>query len=151
MHKYLRIIYSSWLDFEQNLFKCWVVKSMAVFPRSSLLIYKFSNQAGKDGDSTNLFVMFKRKAGTRKESIRHPNAKEVKVSIIFTRLGEIDTINERFSCEATLFITGSENLNMLKKCDQENSEDNSYYWDPKTFWDPQLYIDSKQPLIANSI
>ena len=150
MHKYLRIIYSSWLDFEQNLFKCWVVKYLIVL-NLEIVNCKFNNQAGKDGDSTNLFVMFKRKAGTRKESIRHPNAKEVKVSIIFTRLGEIDTINERLSCEATLFITWSENLNMLKKCDQENSEDNSYYWDPKTFWDPQLYIDSKQPLIANSI
>ena len=85
--------------------------------------------------------MFKRK-NTRKESMRYSEAKQVKVSIIFTRLGEIDTINERFSCEATLFISWQENIEMLKKCDSENSEDDTYYWDPKNFWDPQLYIDS---------
>lgn len=85
--------------------------------------------------------MFKRK-NTRKLSVRYSDAKDVKVSIIFTRLGEIDTINERFSCEATLFISWEESIEMLKKCDSENSQDDTYYWDPKNFWDPQLYIDS---------
>jgi hypothetical protein len=65
---------------------------------------------------------------------KHPNAKEVKISVIFTRLGEIDTINEKFSCEATLFITWYESLNVLKKCNN-NSGDESYYWDSKHLWE----------------
>jgi hypothetical protein len=72
--------------------------------------------------------------------VKHPNAKEVRISIVFTRLGEIDTINERFSCEATLFITWRENTNILQKC--ETQGENSYFWDSNKLWDPQLYIDN---------
>ena len=87
---------------------------------------------------------FKRRQTTvlKNGLIRNPNAKEVKISIIFTRIGEIDTINERFSCEATLFITWRENTSILQKCKIEDLEDTSYFWDSKTLWDPQLYIDS---------
>jgi hypothetical protein len=72
--------------------------------------------------------------------VKHPNAKEVRISIVFTRLGEIDTINERFSCEATLFITWRENTNILQQC--ETQGENSYFWDSNKLWDPQLYIDN---------
>ena len=85
--------------------------------------------------------MFKRKSNNRKESLRYPDAKEVRVSVIFTRLGEIDTINERFSCEATLLISWNEGIDMLKQV--EDGVDDTYYWDSQSFWDPQLYIDSK--------
>ncbi|CAF0938693.1 unnamed protein product [Brachionus calyciflorus] len=69
--------------------------------------------------------------------LKYPNAREVKVSIMFTRLAEIDTINERFSCEATLFITWCETSNIIK-----NIDDEMCYLDPKQLWDPQLYIDN---------
>ena len=59
------------------------------------------------------------------------------VLIKYSTLGEIDTINEKFSCDATLFITWRENADVLKKCDTD--DDNSYYWDSKNLWDPQLY------------
>lgn len=93
--------------------------------------------------------MFKSKNKSRKESLRYPDAKEVKVSVIFTRLGEIDTINERFACEATLFITWAESIDMLKEVD--DGVDDTYYWDSENFWDPQLYIDSKISTISFSI
>jgi hypothetical protein len=72
---------------------------------------------------------------------KNPNAKEVRVSVIFTRLGEIDTINERFSCEATLFITWRESVDLVKKS-QDPNEDDVYYCDMRNLWDPQLYIDN---------
>lgn len=90
--------------------------------------------------------------------VKNPNAKEVRVSIVFTRLGEIDTINERFSCEATLFITWRESTSILQKCVDPpdaataaalsssnvvaGADSNSYYWDASKLWDPQLYIDN---------
>lgn len=66
----------------------------------------------------------------------YPNSREVKVSIMFTRLGEIDTINERFSCEATLFFTWSEPIT----CSAQIEDD--YKWKSKDFWDPQIYIEN---------
>ena len=87
--------------------------------------------------------MFRRKPAELKLHTKLPDAKEVQISIIFTRLGEIDTINERFSCEATLFISWCESINMLVKCYAENHDDDTYFWDPNNFWDPQLYIESK--------
>ncbi len=86
--------------------------------------------------------MFKRRPTEYKNPDKLPEAKEVQISIVFTRLGEIDTINERFSCEATLFISWCESINMLKKCNAENHDDDTYFWNPENFWDPQLYIDS---------
>ncbi len=87
--------------------------------------------------------MFKRRRNPDyKVQEKLPEAKEVQISIVFTRLGEIDTINERFSCEATLFISWCESINMLKKCIADNHDDDTYFWDPENFWDPQLYIDS---------
>ena len=83
----------------------------------------------------------KRRPNIILNGLKHPNAKEVRVSIVFTRLGEIDTINERFSCEATLFITWRESTNILQKHDG-GSGDNSYVWDSNKLWDPQLYIDN---------
>jgi hypothetical protein len=41
-------------------------------------------------------------------------ARTVAVSILFTRLGEIDTINEKFSCEATIFVTWNESESILQ-------------------------------------
>lgn len=66
----------------------------------------------------------------------YPNSREVKVSIMFTRLGEIDTINERFSCEATLFFTWYEPIACAEKIND------SYSWNLKDFWDPQIYIEN---------
>ena len=53
----------------------------------------------------------------KKPSVRaenRPKARTVAVSVLFTRLGEIDTINEKFSCEATLFITWNESASILQ-------------------------------------
>lgn len=82
----------------------------------------------------------KRRQNIFHNGIKHPNAKEVKVSIIFTRIGEIDTINEKFSCEATLFITWTENLS--EKDEDFKREINNNNVNSKLFWDPQLYIDN---------
>ena len=68
--------------------------------------------------------------------LKNLNAKEVKISVIFTRIGEIDTVNERFSCDATLFIKWKENTNILQKCNANDIHDNSYFWDSKKLWDP---------------
>lgn len=86
--------------------------------------------------------MFKRKIITAKEPRRYPDAKEVRVSVIFTRLDNVDTINERFACEATLFISWDEHISIFKQV--ENGDGDTYHWDPENFWDPQLYIDSKK-------
>lgn len=59
-------------------------------------------------------------------------------------MGEIDTINERFSCEATLFITWLENTDLFEK--ENDALEGTYErleWDTSKMWDPQLYIDSK--------
>ncbi len=110
--------------------------------------------------------MLKRKLTFAKK----PNAREVKVSIIFSkknfqhfffvyleiifsflflfkaRLGEIDTINEKFSCEATLFITWIENKQLFEKSYENENGVISYDWDTSKLWDPQLYIDSRNIL-----
>jgi hypothetical protein len=83
----------------------------------------------------------KRRQAIFNNGAKNPNAREVRVSVIFTRLGEIDTINERFSCEATLFITWRENIDLVKKSEDPNEED-VYYCDMRNVWDPQLYIDN---------
>ena len=50
--------------------------------------------------------------------------------------GDIDTIKEKFSCEATLFITWRESVDMFPNGSSEDTE--SYFWDSKSLWDPQL-------------
>jgi hypothetical protein len=83
----------------------------------------------------------KRRQNIFQNGLKQPNAKEVKVSIIFTRIGEIDTINERFSCEATLFITWIESLKeKSQEFIHEITQTNNL--ESKLFWDPQLYIDN---------
>lgn len=82
----------------------------------------------------------KRRANVFANGLKHPNAREVKVSIIFTRIGEIDTINEKFSCEATLFITWSEKLTELNE--NYHLDGSATNVNSKLFWDPQLYIDN---------
>lgn len=64
-------------------------------------------------------------------------AREVKIAVVFSRLTEIDTINEKFSCEATLFASWIENLSSLSKGDSD-----VLYFDPDSQWDPHLYIDN---------
>ena len=64
-------------------------------------------------------------------------AREVKIAVVFSRLTEIDTINEKFSCEATLFASWVEILSSLNKGDSD-----VFYFDPDSQWDPQLYIDN---------
>lgn len=54
------------------------------------------------------------------------------------RLGEIDTINERFSCEATLFITWIENTQLFEKSTENDNSGGTYEWDTSKLWDPQL-------------
>ena len=71
--------------------------------------------------------------------LREISAKEVKVSVVFTRLNEIDTMNEKFSCEATIFASWMDSMNELKK---SVDEEGTYVWDPENHWDPQLYIDN---------
>ena len=97
--------------------------------------------------------MYKRRHATY---VKKPNAKEVKVSIMFSkkkifdnklivyvfkqylylaRLGEINTILEKFSCEATLFITWFENSELFENYDPGTCE-----WNTKKLWDPQLVL-----------
>ena len=71
--------------------------------------------------------------------LREINAKEVKVSVVFTRLNEIDTMNEKFSCEASIFASWVDYPNDLVK---SQDEEDAYFWDPENHWDPQLYIDN---------
>ena len=67
-----------------------------------------------------------------------PEAREVKVSIIFTHLGEINTLKEIFSCDAMLFVSWRETIDISRMYD-----DNPPVQKPVDFWNPQLYIDSK--------
>jgi hypothetical protein len=60
--------------------------------------------------------------------------------------GEIDTIKENFSCEATLFVTWRENVEMFENCYIQES--NTYTWDSKNLWDPQL-CNQKTTFIPN--
>jgi len=53
--------------------------------------------------------------------------------LLLARLGEIDTILEKFSCDATLFITWIEDYELFENDDPESCE-----WDTKKLWDPQL-------------
>ncbi len=90
-------------------------------------------------ESDTMPLFSKRRQAIFNNGQRNPNAREVRISVVFTRLGEIDTINERFSCEATLFVTWRESINIIKKSDDPNEEE-IYYCDVKSLWDPQLYI-----------
>lgn len=75
----------------------------------------------------SLRMLFKRQTLHQNGIVRDSNAKEVKISVIFTRLGEIDTMNEKFSCEATIFASWLDDIDSLQK---SNDDQDSYYWDP---------------------
>lgn len=93
----------------------------------------------------NLENMFKfKKKNIKKEILGLPEAKEVKVSIIFTHLGEINTLKEIFSCEATLFISWRESNHLPYNFNIDAASRQSF--DPDDFWNPQLYIDSKKSI-----
>jgi hypothetical protein len=79
--------------------------------------------------------MFSKKKESSFSSLNNKNttAREVKVSVVFTRLGEIDTINERFACEATLFVTWCEDIDILEK-NEFDIQNDDYIWDPKMLW-----------------
>ncbi len=95
-------------------------------------------------------VKLKRKSTTTETTgappIKSPESREVKVSIIFTHLGEINTLKEIFSCEALLFVSWREPIHVTTKSFDYNSTSQ----EPKDFWNPQLYIDSNL-LILNLI
>ncbi len=71
--------------------------------------------------------------------VKSHDSREVKVSIIFTHLGEINTLKEIFTCEAILFVSWHESIAITTKNFINNSK---CCQDPKNFWNPQLYIDS---------
>jgi hypothetical protein len=84
-------------------------------------------------------MMFKKRQTPSKAELRDLNAKEVKVSVIFTRLNEVDTMNEKFSCEATIFASWIDYADDLQK---SVDDEDAYFWDHENHWDPQLYIDN---------
>jgi hypothetical protein len=81
------------------------------------------------------------------------NPQVVRVSVTFTRINEIDTVNEKFMCEATIYATWYEDIQGLNVYSdgiandgqQTKSLDDAnklYCWNPNNLWDPQFYIEN---------
>ena len=77
----------------------------------------------------------------KKNKFENSSPKEVKFNCSITRIGDIENLHERFSCEAILYISWKEDINILQKLKRDDIENNNF--DVKSFWDPQLYFQSR--------
>lgn len=89
--------------------------------------------------------MNKLKAQKKRASFSSTKVKEVEIRIIFLRIGDIDTLNERFFAEILIESKWEDpelNVEFDSEISSPNDEEEKELNQPNKYWNPKIYVEN---------